>query len=265
MQLLATHRPPAVAGVFYPAQAQALRQGIQAAIDLSKTSHLKSAPKALLIPHAGYIYSGPIAASAYATLRPWASQYRRVVLIGPAHHLHFRGIAIPEVSSFTTPLGDVPLDQVSLDEITQLPGVLRLDAAHEHEHALEVQLPFLQEILADFVLVPLLVGLADPGEVAAVVKSLWYGPETLIVISSDLSHYLSYANAQVEDLRTIDHILKLDPFLLPEQACGALPLSGFLQEAQHHHLSPCLLDYRNSGDTAGSKDRVVGYASIAFA
>lgn len=264
MNQLGTHRPPAVAGSFYAGSSAQLQAQIEAAIADSHPARLKAPPKALIVPHAGYPYSGAIAASAFAALRPWANHYRRVVLIGPAHRLPFRGIAIPEYNAFATPLGDVFLDSQSLDEISKLSCVMRLDAAHEHEHSLEVELPFLQTVLSDFVLVPILSGLCDPGEIAQVLRAVWYGPETLIVISSDLSHYRPYEIARSEDQDTIGQILSGQSSILPDQACGALPIDGFLQVARERSLRGQLLDYRNSGDTSGNKDRVVGYASIVF-
>lgn len=259
-----TLRPPAVAGTFYASDSRQLQAEIQSAITDSRTTPLRNPPKALIVPHAGYRYSGAVAASAFAALRPWASHYRRVILIGPAHRLPFRGLAIPDFAAFVTPLGEVPLDNQSLDEIAKFSGVCRLDAAHEPEHCLEVELPFLQTVLSDFVLVPILVGQCDPGEVALILRALWYGPETLIVVSSDLSHYRPYANANTEDYATIEHILNGQGAISLDQACGALPISGFMQIAREKNLRAQLLDYRNSGDTGGDKNRVVGYASIAF-
>jgi len=257
-------RPPAVAGIFYSDDHAQLQADIQSAIDASRPVRLKNPPKALIVPHAGYAYSGIVAASAFAALRPWADHYRRVILIGPAHRLPFRGLAIPECGAFTTPLGTVPLDSQSLDEIAKFSGVSRLDAAHEQEHSLEVELPFLQTVLSDFVLAPILVGLCDPAEVALILRALWYGPETLIVVSSDLSHYHSYAHANTEDHATIERILLGQSPIQVDKACGALPISGLLQIAREKDLHAQLLDYRNSGDTGGDRNRVVGYASIAF-
>lgn len=259
-----TLRAPAVAGVFYASDKQQLQADIQSAISASRSVCLKHPPKALIVPHAGYAYSGQVAASAFAALRPWADHYRRVVLIGPAHSLPFRGMAIPECGTFTTPLGSIPLDAQSLDELAKFSGVCRLEAAHEQEHCLEVELPFLQTVLSDFVLVPILVGLCDPAEVALILRALWYGPETLIVVSSDLSHYQPYAEANTEDHATIERILNGEIAIQPDQACGALPISGLLQIAREKGLRAQLLDYRNSGDTSGDKSRVVGYASFAF-
>jgi len=257
-------RPPAVAGIFYSGDSEQLQTEILSAIVASRPVRLKHPPKALIVPHAGYGYSGMVAASAFAALRPWADHYRRVILIGPAHRLPFRGMAIPECGAFATPLGTVPLDSQSLDEVAKFSGVSRLNAAHEQEHCLEVELPFLQTVLSDFVLAPILVGLCDPAEVALILRALWYGPETLIVVSSDLSHYQTHAKANAEDHVTLERILNGQGPILPDQACGALPISGLMQIAREKDLHAQLLDYRNSGDTGGDKTRVVGYASIVF-
>jgi AmmeMemoRadiSam system protein B/AmmeMemoRadiSam system protein A len=219
----------------------------------------------LLAPHAGYAYSGPVAAQAYARLAPGRGQIRRVVLLGPTHRVAVRGIAVPTVSAFETPLGRVPLNRAALESIRDLPQVLSSDQAHADEHALEVQLPFLQTVLGDFELVPLAVGSTSPEAVASLIERLWGGDETLFVISSDLSHYLGYRQAQARDRDTVDHILQLDPVFDHQQACGATPLAGALLAARAHGLSAQLLDLRNSGDTAGDRSRVVGYCAVAFA
>lgn len=222
-------------------------------------------PKALIVPHAGYIYSGTVAASAYATLKGIAPRIRRVVLLGPTHRVAVRGLALPDAAAFDTPLGRVTLDAGAMRAIAHLPQVVISSEAHALEHSLEVQLPFLQSVLPDFTLLPLAVGSATAEEVAEVLETIWGGNETLIVISSDLSHYLPYATAQHVDGKTADDILKLRHHFNHEQACGATPISGLMVAAGKHHLKPYLLDLRNSGDTAGSHDRVVGYAAFAFA
>jgi hypothetical protein len=221
-------------------------------------------PKALIVPHAGYIYSGPIAATAYATLTPLAKRIRRVVLLGPTHRVAVRGLALPGADAFDTPLGRVMLDAEAARSTARLPQVTVSAEAHELEHSLEVQLPFLQSVLADFTLLPLAVGMATPEEVAGVLEALWGGEETLIVISSDLSHYLPYAVAQRVDKGTVQAILDLRQPVEPDQACGGIPVSGLIAAARQHRLMPHLLDLRNSGDTAGSHDHVVGYAALAF-
>jgi AmmeMemoRadiSam system protein B len=258
-------RPPAVAGMFYPGEAAALGATVAdmlAAVPSGPTFTL--APKALIAPHAGYIYSGPIAARSYALLAPHARAIRRVVLLGPCHRIAVRGLAVPAATAFATPLGTVPVDTQAIAAALRLPQVIHHDAAHASEHSLEVQLPFLQSVLEDFTIVPFAVGYATPDEVAAVIDLLWDGPETLILVSSDLSHYHPYADAQRRDSRTADDILHLRLLLDHEQACGATPINGLIETAQRRGLKPILLDLRNSGDTAGDKSRVVGYASFAF-
>ena len=258
-------RPAAVAGLFYPGDAATLRAQIAGLLGAAGTPARDAAPKILLAPHAGYVYSGAVAAEAYATLGAAARErIRRVVLLGPSHRVALRGLAAPTVEAFETPLGRIAIDRAALDSLADLPQVVARDDAHASEHALEVQLPFLQTVLADFRLVPLVVGHATPEAVAEVIARLWGGEETLIVISSDLSHYLPYARAQAADRATIDAVLRLDPALDHEQACGATPLAGALLAARAHGLAPRLLALCNSGDTAGDRARVVGYAAVAF-
>lgn len=259
-------RPPAVAGMFYPAEPGQLAHDVQQMLGRAHAARPSDlVPKALIVPHAGYIYSGEIAASAYAALTgPVAAQIHRVVLLGPTHRVAVRGLALPGAEAFDTPLGRVMLDIEGARAIAHLPQVGVSAQAHALEHSLEVQLPFLQSILADFTLLPLAVGMASAGEVAEVLETVWGGAETLIVVSSDLSHYLPYADAQRVDQATVQSILKLRQPIAHEQACGGTPISGLIIAAHKHHLVPHLLDLRNSGDTAGSEDRVVGYASFAF-
>lgn len=255
-------RPPAVAGLFYPAVPERLAHDVQQL--LSKAPPHALTPKALIVPHAGYIYSGPVAAAAYAALCPSAARIRRVVLLGPTHRVAVRGLALPGADAFDTPLGRLMLDVPLARAIAQLPQVSVSAQVHELEHSLEVQLPFLQSVLGDFSLLPLAVGMASAEEVAEVLETIWGGEETLIVISSDLSHYLPYATAQRVDRATVQSILDLQQPISHDQACGGTPISGLILAAQHHGLTPHLLDLRNSGDTAGTRDQVVGYASFAF-
>ena len=258
-------RPAAVAGMFYPGEPRTLAGDVEAMLGaVSPEPTFRAPPKALIAPHAGYIYSGPIAASAYALLAPHAATIRRVVLLGPCHRVAVRGIAASTAQAFATPLGVIPLDQEAVAAVLRLPQVVRHDAAHAEEHSLEVHLPFLQRVLADFSLVPLAVGYATPDEVAEVLDLLWGGPETLIVVSSDLSHYHAYADARRRDSRTAEDIGHLRLLADHEQACGATPINGLIEVARARGLRPQLLDLRNSGDTAGDKSRVVGYASFAF-
>lgn len=261
----ASIRPAAVAGYFYPEDDEILRAQVAGmlAAAIPQESPVKP-PKALIVPHAGYIYSGPVAAAAYGALAPLRGQVRRVVLLGPAHRAWVAGFALPAAQSFRTPLGEVPLSRPDWLALQSRADVVVDDAPHALEHCLEVQLPFLQTVLDEFVLVPLLVGDASGEAVAEVLESLWGGPETLIVISSDLSHFHAYTHAQHCDRATVEQVLALRPGLNHEQACGATPINGLLHLARRHHLAPCLLDLRNSGDTAGDRNRVVGYTSIAF-
>lgn len=261
-------RPAAVAGRFYPAEAAALRAELDRCFREGRAgagAPTNGWPKLLVVPHAGYVYSGAVAATAYATLAAARGRVQRVLLLGPAHQVPVRGLAAPTVQSFATPLGSVPLDQAALGLLAGLPQVERSDQAHAFEHSLEVQLPFLQQVLGEgFRLVPLAVGDATPDEVAEVLERLWGGPETLVLISSDLSHYEAYADAQAHDHATIGRVLALDGVLRTRDACGAHPLNGALRVAARKGLQPRLLDLRNSGDTAGDKRRVVGYAAVAF-
>jgi AmmeMemoRadiSam system protein B len=256
-------RAAAVAGTFYPDSPAVLAAEVRGF--LAEAAMASGAwPKALIVPHAGYVYSGPVAAAAYAQLAPLRGTVTRVVLVGPVHRVPVRGLAVPTTRAFATPLGEVPVDVATIARLRTLPQVVASDAAHALEHALEVQLPFLQTVLGEFSLVPIAVGRASPEDVAAVLDLLWGGPETLLVVSSDLSHYLPYADARRIDRHTADAILALAPGLDHEQACGATPVNGLLLCARRRGLLPALLDLRNSGDTAGDKSRVVGYASFAF-
>lgn len=256
-------RPPALAGAFYPRQASELSRQLRQFLDDAEPKR-GAAVKALIAPHAGYIYSGAIAASAYAAIAGMRGPIKRVVLAGPAHRVPLKGLALPAVDALATPLGVVPVDPAATLALAGMSQVSENLAAHELEHSLEVQLPFLQTLLEDFKVVPLLVGDANPKEVAQVLDALWGGPETLIVISSDLSHYLPYERARAVDRETAQMILRLSPELSPEQACGGMPINGLLLASRLHGLKPELLDLRNSGDTAGDQRRVVGYAAFVF-
>ena len=221
-------------------------------------------PKAIVVPHAGYIYSGPVAARAYDELAPARGIVRRVVLLGPVHRVPVRGLAVPSAGAFATPLGTVRIDKEAIGAVRALPQVVTSDPAHALEHALEVQLPFLQKVLGDFALAPFAVGDATVEEVAEVIERLWGGPETLIVISTDLSHYHSYDEARAIDGSTVRRIAALATDIDHDEACGATPLNGFLSLSRKKKLSLKLLAACNSGDTAGGKDRVVGYSSFGL-
>jgi len=255
-------RPAAVAGMFYPGESQALATAVHGYLAEGKSS-AGQRPKALIVPHAGYVYSGPVAASGYRRLLACRA-IRCVVLLGPVHRVPVRGLALPAAAAFATPLGIVPVESRAAAAALELPQVRVSEAAHALEHSLEVQIPFLQSVLEDFAIVPLAVGDAGAEEVAEVIDLLWGGPETLVVVSSDLSHYHAYAAAQKIDRGTATAILALDSGLDHEQACGATPINGFALCARRRALQPELLDLRNSGDTAGDKSRVVGYAAFAF-
>ena len=259
-------RPAAVAGMFYPGAPAALAGAVRAYLDEHADELPPGAvrPKALIVPHAGYVYSGPVAASAYRRLAGGRSSVRRVVLLGPVHRVPIRGLALPAARAFATPLGSVAIDPDAVERARKLSQVRVSEAAHALEHSLEVQIPFLQSVLDDFEIVPFAVGDASAEDVAEVIERLWGGPETLIVVSSDLSHYHAYAAAQTIDRGTATAILALDSALDHERACGATPINGFALCARRHGLRAELLDLRNSGDTAGDKSRVVGYAAFAF-
>jgi AmmeMemoRadiSam system protein B len=254
--------------VFYPADAGALVHAVQRCLRsvpaAAAPAPAARPPKLLVVPHAGMVYSGPIAAHAYARLAPWRSACTRVVLLGPAHRVAVRGLAAPTVPAFQTPLGRVDIDTRALDGLRPLRHVVFDDRPHAMEHALEVQLPFLQHALERFALVPLVVGDATPDQVADVLERLWDGDDTLVVVSTDLSHYLPYAQAQARDRATVARMLRFDATIGTDDACGAQPLNGALRVAQRRGLVPRLLDLRNSGDTAGDRARVVGYAALAY-
>lgn len=271
-------RTPAVAGMFYPERGSSLRSQVEGFLDQARERASaewtprevpppkRGAPKAIIAPHAGYVYSGPVAASAYLRIAPLAGSIRRVVLLGPAHRYPVRGLAACSATTFETPLGPVQVDEDGLSAALQLDQVNLLDVAHEGEHSLEVHLPFLQVVLGEFALIPLVVGEATPEEVAEVLKVLWGGPETLIVVSSDLSHYLPYSQANTLDLVTAQAILDLRPEGIGrDQACGRMPMGGLLLRAREEGLSAECVDLRNSGDTAGPRNQVVGYGSFVFA
>ena len=270
-------RPPAVAGMFYPQAPGALAAAVHGylrdgskrpvpASDGPGAPKALDAPKALIAPHAGFVYSGPVAGSAYARLAARREAIERVVLLGPAHRVYVRALAATGAEAFATPLGEVPVDRAAVSRALALPQVETLDAAHAQEHSLEVHLPFLQELLGHFTLVPLVVGDASPGEVEEVLELLWGGPETLVVVSSDLSHYHDYATARRMDAATSRAIEALAPEDIGgEQACGRIPVQGLLLAARRHGLRAAAIDVRSSGDTAGPRDSVVGYGAYVFA
>jgi len=260
-------RPPAVAGLFYPDDPVRLAEEVD---ELVKGAMYDAdggpAPKLLVVPHAGYVYSGPTAGCGYARLAPVADVIRRVVLFGPAHRVAVDGMALTGAGSFATPLGIVPVDQELEGIVLAHPAVCVDDRAHAQEHSLEVHLPFLQRLLGAFTVLPLVCGRADADTVADVMALVWGGPETLIVVSTDLSHYHDHMSAQEIDRRPAANIVAREPAAIgPYDACGAVPLRGALELARRRDLSVELIDLRTSGDTAGGRDRVVGYGAFAIA
>jgi MEMO1 family protein len=260
---MGTVRPAAVAGMFYPDRPAELASAVEGYLD-STPANGRPAPKAVIAPHAGYIYSGPIAGSAFRALTPNAGSIQRVILLGPAHFVPIHGLALPGDQRFSTPLGEIRIEPEGCQASLRLPQVRVIPEAHVREHSLEVELPFLQKLLGEFDLVPLVVGQASGEEVAEVLDRLWGGPETLVVISSDLSHYLPYEAAQRVDRETADEILTLGGPLRSQQACGAAPVNGLITTARRRGMRAELLDLRNSADTAGDPSRVVGYGAFAF-
>jgi len=256
-------RQPAVAGMFYPADPGQLRSMLEEYLQQAKArpGADEPVPRAIIAPHAGYVYSGPVAASAYARIQPAHARFKRVLLLGPSHRVALRGLATSSASHFLTPFGQIPLDRAAIERLETLPQVTCADQAHALEHSLEVQLPFLQMVLDEFVLVPLVVGDADAHEVDEVIEQFW-DDQTLIVISSDLSHYHDYATAQRLDSATSKAIEALQPDAIGYgDACGRNPVNGLLQFAREHGLHAATVDLRNSGDTAGPRDQVVGYGA----
>ena len=256
-------RIPAVAGQFYSGSADRLAAEVRGYI--ADVESVGPPPKAMILPHAGYVYSGAIAASGYARLCRAQDTVTRVVLIGPSHYVPLRGLAVSTADAFTTPLGPVPVDRPAVERLLRLPQVTRSEPAHAREHSLEVHLPFLQQVLERFAIVPLVAGDATADEVAEVLDLVWGGPETLIVISSDLSHFHSYAEARRLDADTASAIEAMAPERIgDDQACGRVPIKGLLTAARRHGLVARTIDLRNSGDTAGPRRQVVGYGTFVF-
>jgi len=259
-------RPPSVAGLFYPADPALLARDVDGLLSAARRPGRADAPKVLVVPHAGYVYSGPIAATAYAALRPWAESAgddARIVLLGPAHRVRVAGVVLPDAGALQTPLGLVPVDAAAVALLRAMPQVSVSADVHAREHSLEVHLPFLQRILPRFSVVPLAVGDASPADVAAVIDALWGGDETRVIISSDLSHYLPYATARRVDEATAAAIERADG-VEPEGACGARAINGLSLVARRRAMRVERLDLRSSGDTAGSADEVVGYGAFAY-
>ncbi|MHB1192013.1 MAG: AmmeMemoRadiSam system protein B [Longimicrobiales bacterium] len=265
-------RPPAVAGRFYPDDPRELEAKVRGFLaagargDGSSPDPRGAAapPVALVAPHAGYVYSGPVAGSAYRLVVPRRGNVRRVVILGPSHFAAFRGLALPECAAFDTPLGEHLLDPDGVAALEAHPLVQRSGRAHTQEHSLEVQLPFLRVALGPVPILPLVTGEAEPDGIADVLGAVW-DAGTLVVVSSDLSHYLPYDRAQKADRRTADAVERLEGDALgPHDACGVVALRGLLDAARRRGLGARCVDLRNSGDTEGSRDRVVGYGAFAF-
>jgi AmmeMemoRadiSam system protein B len=259
----ATVRPPAVAGFFYPGDAAELRTSVSDYLEGASAQALPGTPKALIVPHAGYIYSAAVAAAAYVLIAPQRNSIKRAVLVGPSHRVYFHGVAVPEADRFQTPLGEVSIDEQSR-RLTSVANVIRADQPHAMEHSLEVQLPFLQALLPQFELVPMVTGVASAELVAAVLDRVWGEEDTLVIASSDLSHYHDYATAQRIDAATSAAILSYNTDLTGEQACGATPINGLLHIARERGLGIKEIARCNSGDTAGDRNRVVGYGAYAL-
>ncbi|MEZ4294732.1 MAG: AmmeMemoRadiSam system protein B [Polyangiaceae bacterium] len=255
-------RPPAVAGTFYPGSKADLSALVDRLLLGAAPAPTRQVPKAIVVPHAGYIYSGAIAASAFKLFEPLRNTLKRIILLGPAHRVYLDGLASPGAAALSTPLGLVPVDS---EMLSRIPEVAADPRAHAHEHSLEVEIPFLQRVAPYAKVVPLVVGHASPEAVGEVLERLWDGPDTRIVVSSDLSHYLPYDQARMTDARTARRICELGAHPIgPEEACGAGGINGLLWVARRRHLRGELIDLRTSGDTAGTRDEVVGYGAFAF-
>jgi len=256
-------RAAAVAGAFYPADPEVLRDQVDRLLaDAPAPPPEAARPAAVIVPHAGYVYSGSTAACAYALLA--GAEVDKVVVVGPTHRVAVRGVALPAADAFATPLGPLPVWPGARAALSDIPWVMVHEGTHRDEHAVEVQLPFLQRVLGDVAIVPLNAGAATGEEVADVIEALWDSPATLVVISSDLSHYLTYDQARSRDAATVAQIMALQGPLDHQQACGATPVNGMLEVARRRGLVPRLLGACSSGDTAGDRDRVVGYCAVAF-
>jgi AmmeMemoRadiSam system protein B len=261
---MAEVRTPAVAGSFYPRAEGELRAEVRRHVAAARVA-AAAPPKAVIAPHAGYVYSGPIAGSAFAALAPLRGRVARVVLLGPAHRVSFPGLALPRARALATPLGMLPVDPDARDALLRLPQVCASDHAHDGEHSLEVELPFVQEVLGEVAIAPMLVGGASDEETAEALDRVWDGAETCVVVSSDLSHYLPHEDAARLDRETARAIERLSAGDVgDEQACGSTGLRALLLVARARGLAATTLDLRSSGDTAGTRDAVVGYGAFCF-
>jgi len=252
-----------VDGLFYPRDPQQLETDILGYLQSALTAPDETrTPKAIVVPHAGYVYSGEIAAAAYAAISDRRAAITRVVILAPSHRIPFQGVAYSEADYFRTPLGDIPVDTDSTENLIRLDSTIKLEVAFDGEHSLEVQLPFLQVVLDKFSIVPLVVGSIPPQVLSTTIETLWGGDETLLVVSSDLSHFHDYQTARQQDARTSKAIIELAyEKLSHDDACGYTPLAGVLNLARRKKMTATAVDTRNSGDTAGDKARVVGYGA----
>jgi AmmeMemoRadiSam system protein B len=250
--------------MFYSDDPAELRESVEQFLAAASIDHSHAPPKALIVPHAGYMYSGRVAASGYASIAARRKDINRVVLLGPSHRVYLRGVAAPTAHAFTTPLGEIPIDRALCDELVESAQVALADAPHAQEHSLEVQLPFLQVLLGEFELVPLVAGEASPAQTAAVLRNAWGDEHTVVLISSDLSHYHPYDVAQHIDNETSELILRRSATLIGEQACGAVCINGLLHLAKEQGFGLREVERMNSGATAGDKRRVVGYGAFAL-
>ena len=263
--LTSTVRIPAVAGVFYPEDADDLRTTIEGLLHTAEVGvGLPTRPKALIVPHAGYPYSGPVAAAAYKHLELLHASIKRIVIVGPSHRVYLQGVAVPRVRGFATPLGEVPIDVEGRNQLLARGDILASDTPHEFEHSLEVQLPFLQVVIDAFTVLPLVVGSTTATQLASILDDVWGGDETLIIASSDLSHYHPYAAAQELDATTAQAIVGRHVDITHDQACGASAINGLLTVARRRGLQVTEIAGQNSGDTAGDAVRVVGYGAFAI-
>jgi AmmeMemoRadiSam system protein B len=257
-------RRPAVAGLFYPADPAELRAAVSEYLRQASSTATPSAPKALIVPHAGYVYSGEIAAQGYARVAAQRDRMHRIVLIGPSHRVYLRGAAVPRARSFETPLGRVEIDAGLRATLLQRGDVLESDQPHAMEHCLEVQLPFLQTVFKDFTVLPIVVGDASADYVGSLLADVWGDEHTLVLASSDLSHYHAYDVARDIDAATNAAILRFETNLSGDQACGAVAINGLLRIAPARNLAIAEIARCNSGDTAGDRARVVGYGAYAL-
>ncbi len=253
----------AVAGMFYPGNPAQLAAGVDGS--LAKAAPPRLSPKAVIAPHAGHVYSGDIAGAAYRLLAQRKGEIKRVVLLGPNHRMPVRGIALSPAEAWETPFGPLPVDRTARDSLARQPGFAVTPMPFVNEHSLEVHLPFIHRVLGKVEILPMLVGETTTEQASRTLDALWGGPETAIIISSDLSHYHDYETCRTKDEETASGIERLQQDIcVGDRACGFHSIKGLIDQAQRRDLRVTALDVRNSGDTHGPRDRVVGYGSFAF-